>query len=171
MLRFIFHRALLMIPTLLGVAVLVFLLLRLMPGDPVQIMLEGANVSKHVIEAERARLGLDQPVWVQFYRWFAAILQGDFGVSMWTGRRHSLNRFLRVSQAFSTSRGKTKLLFLYFHKTINILLMHIMLACSVRMIWYGLRIVAYCCSSASMDIPYIRCLLVFSSIFRCDKNL
>jgi peptide/nickel transport system permease protein len=75
-----------MIPTLLGVAVLVFLLLRLMPGDPVQIMLEGANVPRHVIEAERARLGLDQPVYMQFFKWFWAVLQGDFGVSMWTGR-------------------------------------------------------------------------------------
>ncbi len=86
MLRFVFHRFLLMIPTLLGVAVLVFLLLRLMPGDPVQIMLEGANVSRNVIEAERARLGLDQPVYVQFFKWFWDVLQGDFGVSMWTGK-------------------------------------------------------------------------------------
>jgi peptide/nickel transport system permease protein len=86
MLRFILHRFLLMIPTLLGVAILVFLLLRLMPGDPVQIMLEGANVPRHVIEAERARLGLDQPVYLQFFKWFWAVLQGDFGVSMWTGR-------------------------------------------------------------------------------------
>jgi peptide/nickel transport system permease protein len=86
MLRFVTHRFLLMIPTLLGVAVLVFLLLRLMPGDPVQIMLEGANVPKHVIEAERARLGLDQPVYAQFFTWFWGVLQGDFGVSMWTGR-------------------------------------------------------------------------------------
>jgi peptide/nickel transport system permease protein len=86
MLRFIFHRFLLMIPTLLGVAVLVFLLLRLMPGDPVQVMLEGANVPRHVIDAERARLGLDQPVYVQFFSWFWGVLQGDFGVSMWTGR-------------------------------------------------------------------------------------
>jgi peptide/nickel transport system permease protein len=86
MLRFVFHRILLMIPTLLGVAVLVFLLLRLMPGDPVQIMLEGANVPRHVIEAERARLGLDQPVYVQFFTWFWGVLQGDFGVSIWTGR-------------------------------------------------------------------------------------
>jgi len=85
-LRFVLHRVLLMVPTLLGVAILVFLLLRLMPGDPVQIMLEGANVPRHVIEAERARLGLDQPVYVQFFKWFWGALQGDFGVSMWTGK-------------------------------------------------------------------------------------
>jgi len=90
MLRFIFHRILLMIPTLLGVAVLVFFLLRLMPGDPVATMLlgdaGGANIPQAVIDAERARLGLDQPLYVQFFKWFWGVLQGDFGVSMWTGR-------------------------------------------------------------------------------------
>jgi peptide/nickel transport system permease protein len=90
MLRFICHRFLLMIPTLLGVALLVFFLLRLMPGDPVATMLlgdaGGANISKEMIESERARLGLDKPLWVQFFKWFGSVLQGDFGVSMWTGR-------------------------------------------------------------------------------------
>jgi peptide/nickel transport system permease protein len=90
MLRFIFHRFLLMIPTLLGVALLAFFMLRLMPGDPVATMLlgdaGGANISKEMIEAERVRLGLDKPLWVQFFKWFGGVLQGDFGVSMWTGR-------------------------------------------------------------------------------------
>ena len=45
---------LLMIPTLFGVAVLCFFMLRMMPGDPVQMMMDGANVSKAVLEAERA---------------------------------------------------------------------------------------------------------------------
>ncbi len=89
MLRFILHRFLLMIPTLLGVAVLVFFLLRLMPGDPVAAMLMGdggANMPPDLIEQERRRLGLDQPLWVQFFKWFGSVLQGDFGVSMWTGQ-------------------------------------------------------------------------------------
>ena len=76
-----------MIPTLLGVAILVFLMLRLMGGDPVEVMLrgEGANVSQEIIEAERIRLGLDQPMVVQFGKWIGGMLTGDFGVSMWTG--------------------------------------------------------------------------------------
>jgi len=90
MLKFIIHRFLLMIPTLVGVAVLVFFLLRMMPGDPVATMLlgdgGGANMPPEVIEQERARLGLDQPIWVQFFKWFWSALQGDFGVSMWTGQ-------------------------------------------------------------------------------------
>ncbi|MCC7484002.1 MAG: ABC transporter permease [Burkholderiales bacterium] len=90
MARFVVHRFLLMIPTLLGVAVLVFFLLRLMPGDPVATMLlgdaGGTNISKEMIASERERLGLDQPLYVQFFRWMGGLLQGDFGVSMWTGR-------------------------------------------------------------------------------------
>ncbi|MBI2289588.1 MAG: ABC transporter permease [Betaproteobacteria bacterium] len=86
MLRFILHRALLMIPTLLGVAIMVFFMLRMMPGDPLAMIFEGANVTKEVVEAERARLGLDQPIYIQFAKWLGSALQGDFGYSMWTGR-------------------------------------------------------------------------------------
>ena len=87
MLRYIVQRLFLMIPTLLGVAILVFLMLRLMAGDPVEVMLrgEGANVSQEIIEAERIRLGLDRPIVVQFGKWVGGMLTGDFGVSMWTG--------------------------------------------------------------------------------------
>jgi peptide/nickel transport system permease protein len=87
-LRYIAQRVLLMIPTLLGVAVLVFVLLRVMGGDPVETMLRGggANVSQAVIEQERARLGLDRPLYVQFGKWLGGMVTGDFGVSMWTGK-------------------------------------------------------------------------------------
>ena len=89
MLAYTIKRILLMIPTLLGVAVLVFFMLRVMPGDDIVDMMlraDGANVPQHVIDAERARLGLDQPIFVQFLSWFGGILRGDLGLSMWTGR-------------------------------------------------------------------------------------
>jgi peptide/nickel transport system permease protein len=88
MVAYILRRLLLMIPTIVGVAVLVFFMLRVMPGDIVETMLRegGGNVPQHVIEQERARLGLDQPIPVQFLNWFGGLLQGDFGTSMWTGR-------------------------------------------------------------------------------------
>jgi len=86
MLRYILNRILLMIPTLLGVAILVFAMLRMMPGDPLTMMFEGANVAKEVVEAERARLGLDQPIYVQFVKWLWGVLHGDLGLSMWTGK-------------------------------------------------------------------------------------
>jgi peptide/nickel transport system permease protein len=88
MLRYIVNRLLLMIPTLIGVAILVFILLRMMPGDIVELrfLAEGGQVSPEVIAAERARLGLDKPVWRQFGDWMTGIFVGDFGISMWTGR-------------------------------------------------------------------------------------
>ena len=88
MLRYIINRVLLMIPTMLGVAVLVFVLLRAMPGDIVELrfMMDGGSVSPEVLATERARLGLDKSLWLQFYDWITGIFVGDFGTSMWTGR-------------------------------------------------------------------------------------
>src|SRR4030095_15367435 len=87
-LREIAQRVRRMVPTLLGVAILVFVLLRVMGGDPVETMLRGggANVSPEVIEQERTRLGLDRPLYVQFGKWLGGMATGDFGVSMWTGK-------------------------------------------------------------------------------------
>jgi peptide/nickel transport system permease protein len=86
--RYLLRRILFMIPTLLGVALLVFVLMRLIPGDIVAIRLagEGGNVSEQVLALERARLGLDRPAWQQFAGWLWGILRLDFGTSMWTGR-------------------------------------------------------------------------------------
>jgi peptide/nickel transport system permease protein len=86
--RYIVSRVLLMIPTLLGVAIITFILLRMVPGDIVQLKLmgEGGNVAPEVIQAERARLGLDKPLLQQFGEWFLGALRFDFGISMWTGR-------------------------------------------------------------------------------------
>ena len=72
---------------LFGVSVIVFLMIRLIPGDAVAIML-GANteVTPDRIAALRGRLGLDQPIVVQYAHWAWAALRGDFGTSLWTGR-------------------------------------------------------------------------------------
>jgi peptide/nickel transport system permease protein len=88
MLRYTINRLLLMIPTLFGVAVLVFVLLRMMPGDIVElrILSEGGRISPEVLALERARLGLDKPMWAQFFDWITGMFVGDFGISMWTGR-------------------------------------------------------------------------------------
>jgi len=86
--KFILARLLVMIPTLFGVAVLVFLLLRVVPGDIVQLKYagEGAFVPKETLDLERARLGLDKPLWRQFADWMWGMVRFDFGLSMWTGR-------------------------------------------------------------------------------------
>jgi peptide/nickel transport system permease protein len=88
MLRYTVNRVLLMIPTLLGVAVLVFFMLRVVPGDIVEVKLrgDGGNVSQEVVEMERKRLGLDRPLLTQFGSWMIGMAKGDFGISMWTER-------------------------------------------------------------------------------------
>lgn len=86
--RYIIKRLLLMIPTLFGVAVLVFLLLRVAPGDIVELKYAGSGTfaPREAIERERAQLGLDKPLFQQFIVWTWGILRFDFGNSMWTGR-------------------------------------------------------------------------------------
>jgi peptide/nickel transport system permease protein len=86
--RYIFKRLLLMIPTLFGVAVLVFFMLRVAPGDIVELKYAGSGTfaPKEALERERAQLGLDKPLAQQFAVWMAGIVRLDFGHSMWTGR-------------------------------------------------------------------------------------
>jgi peptide/nickel transport system permease protein len=83
---YLVRRILLMLPTMLGVAVLVFILMRLVPGDIVAARLGGGLTDRATIEAERAKLGLDKPAWIQFVDWMKGIVILDFGASMWTGR-------------------------------------------------------------------------------------
>jgi peptide/nickel transport system permease protein len=77
-----------MIPTLFGVAVLVFFMLRVVPGDVVEVKLrgDGGNVSQQTIEMERQRLGLDKPLLAQFGDWMVGLATLDLGKSMWTDR-------------------------------------------------------------------------------------
>jgi peptide/nickel transport system permease protein len=72
---------------LFGVSLIVFLMIRLIPGDAVAIML-GANteVTPDRLAELRGRLGLDRPIVEQYLRWAGAALRGDLGVSIWTGR-------------------------------------------------------------------------------------
>ena len=88
MLRYTFNRILMMIPTLLGVAVLVFFMLRVIPGDVVEVKLrgDGGNVSQATLDMERHRLGLDKPLLYQFKDWMVGLATLDLGKSMWTDR-------------------------------------------------------------------------------------
>ena len=87
MTRYIITRFLLMVPTLLAVGVLIFVLVRVVPGDIValRLVLGGSFVTPQVIEAERARLGLNKSMWAQFSEWMTGMLRLDLGRSMWSG--------------------------------------------------------------------------------------
>jgi len=82
--HFLIKRILAVIPVLAVVAVIVFLLLRLSPGDPA-VIIAGDSASAQDIEDIRRSLGLDQPLLSQFFQWIWRMLHGDFGVSIFTG--------------------------------------------------------------------------------------
>ena len=81
---FLIKRIAAVIPVLAVVAVIVFLLLRLSPGDPA-VIIAGDSASTQDIENIRRSLGLDQPLLGQFFHWIWQLLHGDFGVSIFTG--------------------------------------------------------------------------------------
>ncbi len=85
--KYLLKRLLLMFPTLFGVALVAFLLIRVIPGDVVELRYSGDRgaVSQELLDKERARIGLDKPVWRQFVTWIWGIARLDFGESMWTG--------------------------------------------------------------------------------------
>ena len=83
--RYVLRRLLLLAPTLLGISVLVFVLMRLIPGDVVQVMLgTEAQLGPEQRQTLYRLLGLDAPLPVQYLRWLGAILRGDLGVSLRT---------------------------------------------------------------------------------------
>lgn len=84
MAHFIALRLLSAVPTLLLVAITIFTLMRMVPGDPASLML-GDLADPQQIEAMRRAMGLDQPIWWQFLHWAAGILRGDFGQSIVLG--------------------------------------------------------------------------------------
>ena len=81
--NFLLRRLLLLIPVLWGVATLVFLLLHFIPGDPVDLML-GDSALGTDRETLRDQLGLNDPLIVQYLRYFGDLLQGDWGTSLFS---------------------------------------------------------------------------------------
>jgi peptide/nickel transport system permease protein len=84
MLRYILIRLLLAIPVLLAVFTLVFLVVRIIPGDPAQAAL-GDYASQEAVEALRERMGLNEPLYVQYFRYLGGLARGDLGDSLITG--------------------------------------------------------------------------------------
>jgi peptide/nickel transport system permease protein len=82
-------RLLLIVPTLFGVAAVVFLIMRVIPGDVTLLILGGdqtGRIDPQQLAAMRHQLGLDQPIAVQFGTWLWGVLRLDFGTSLWTGQ-------------------------------------------------------------------------------------
>jgi peptide/nickel transport system permease protein len=88
MTKYILNRLLIAVPTLIGITMLIFLAMRVLPGDPLAlIMAEGSGkyvLSDEELAAARASLGLDQPLHVQYLAWMGQVVRGDLGSSFWT---------------------------------------------------------------------------------------
>ncbi len=86
--QYVLKRLLMMIPTLIGAAILVFVVLRLIPGDVCELRLAGTGlyVDEEQIQICRKDLGLNDPLYIQFFNFIVGLFTFDFGKSMWTGR-------------------------------------------------------------------------------------
>jgi peptide/nickel transport system permease protein len=80
---YLVRRALHSIPVVVGLSVLIFVISRVIPGDPVRLAL-GPEASQQQVETLRAQMGLDQPLPLQYVDWLAGVLQGDWGMSLRT---------------------------------------------------------------------------------------
>ena len=98
MLRFILTRVSLVIPTFLGVTFLTFLLIRLVPGDPIEVRVGERGIPPERLAQLRHELGLDQPLWQQFLDYIGGVLSGDLGTSLVT-RNPVLSEFLTLFPA------------------------------------------------------------------------
>ncbi len=78
---YILRRLAVAVPSLLGISVVLFTVLALAPGDPFGELALNPNVPPEVRQALRVKFGLDDPVWQRYFRWLAAMLQGDWGFS------------------------------------------------------------------------------------------
>ena len=78
--KYILKRILISIPVLIGVIFIIFIMLNVVPGDPITLMM-GEHIKPDLIEQFRVRMGLDDPVIVRFFKYIINAIQGDLGMS------------------------------------------------------------------------------------------
>ncbi|SMH44226.1 ABC transporter permease subunit [Azospirillum agricola] len=98
MLRFILTRVSLVIPTFLGITFLTFILIRLVPGDPIEVRVGERGIAPERLAQLRHEMGLDLPLWQQFLDYVGNVLSGDFGLSLIT-RNPVLDEFVTLFPA------------------------------------------------------------------------
>lgn len=88
MTKYILNRLLIAIPTLIGITILIFLAMRVLPGDPLAIIMSESSgsyvLNDEEVAAARASLGLDKPLYQQYLEWMGQVVRGDLGSSFWT---------------------------------------------------------------------------------------
>ncbi len=98
MLRFLLRRLTMIIPAFLGVTLLTFALIHLIPGDPVEMMAGERGIGPERHAKLRAEMGLDKPLWIQYGRYLGGVLKGDLGNSIVT-KQPVLKEFLSLFPA------------------------------------------------------------------------
>jgi len=81
---FVLRRLLASIPVVIGITIVAFLLIHMVPGDPAQAMLFGSNASPDQVQELRVQLGLTEPLWHQYATFLGQLLHGDLGTSYLT---------------------------------------------------------------------------------------
>src|SRR5213082_2109375 len=79
--RYLLRRLLILVPSLLGISIVLFTALALAPGDPFGELATNPNIPPEVREALRVKFGIDDPILVRYLRWLVAMLHGDWGFS------------------------------------------------------------------------------------------
>ena len=79
--KYVLRRALIAIPTFFGITVLVFLISSMASGSPLELLLNNQNISAAEVERQRIKLGLDQPLYIQYFTWIKNFFQGNLGDS------------------------------------------------------------------------------------------
>jgi peptide/nickel transport system permease protein len=104
MLKFLLQRLLALVPVLFTVAIIVFLILRLTPGDPAAVI-AGNNATNEDIDRIREQLGLTKPLVTQFMIWLGGVLQGDLGYSFYLGKPVTELIAQRIEPTLSLAAG------------------------------------------------------------------
>src|SRR6185436_16317896 len=81
MTRYFIRRVLISIPVIFGISLVLFTILALAPGDPFEELATNPNVPREVAQQLRAKFGLDDPIYVRYFRWVVSMLKGDWGFS------------------------------------------------------------------------------------------
>ncbi len=98
MLRFVLNRLGLLIPTFIGVSIIAFSFIRLLPGDPILLLAGERGMTAERYQAELEKYGFDKPIWQQYLNYLGDLLQGDFGTSFVT-KKPVLTEFLTLFPA------------------------------------------------------------------------
>jgi ABC-type dipeptide/oligopeptide/nickel transport system permease component len=101
--RFVAGRMLIAVPVLLGVTIVAFLIIHLIPGNPAQAMLFGSNPTPAQVHNLEVRLGLNKPLYIQYLKYIGGLLHGDLGTSFVTGRSVSSEIVSRAPSTFALS--------------------------------------------------------------------